>query len=317
MRDVGVSRRLAVGQRLSLYAVGGLAAALSLWFTWRFCVRLWPHEREAVCALGILFEAAKLVLGPIGLRGVAVGSWQRRVAFAPLVLLTAALMVGSVLASSAHTRQTEVLAQADTAASRARIQEMRRYDQQIDILISVQEAQARDGQRTKALQTGQAIDALRSSRTALGVGSGTQAAADIPAVVHVVVALVVELISVAVALLLHASRTDIGIVECALRGGRRSRARDTATERAVPATVIDLVGVRYETGYRQLRQAIQRGEVEPTVQAARALGAVSQGPAQRMLQALCQEGVIASVGRGRYRRVSKKRDHELGRLEAA
>jgi hypothetical protein len=309
----------ALGQPLFSLILVGLSASLSLWLTLHFCRQLWPNEGGLVLSgIGLTWELAKIRFGAFGVRGLAEGPWTRRLAAAGLVAMTAVLVAGSVAASMAYFSKAETEDRGRQARDSRRYQEaaadLKALDAQLAILASAAAADAAQGFRRRALSTSDAISTLRLERTQaaerpadleshpaggadasdeprpLGAGWATLAATK---VVHLMVALMLELIGLAAGCMCSAARAEADQVLDASNAADAAASRRVVATVGAPSPLPEVASARYV----EAREVVRRAEVQPTYRALQKALCVGQATARRFLAEMQAEGMLRRVGR--------------------
>jgi hypothetical protein len=302
-----------------------LSGGLSLWFTIRFCRTLWPVEAwfETV-ALGILWEAAKLYFGPLGLRGLTNGSLVQRAIYLPIVMMTLCLMAGSVIASFGFTTsaeaQSEERSRTESQLYQRQLLEVATYNSRIVALSELAQKDLNAHYRSRAKDALDQVDllqrkldhlhekmTLKGDLGALGPRIQpvwTQQNRDI---FHLAVAILLEVIAVAASLTIRTQRSKESFIGETRRPIRRAK-KELPTNLRAPARLpaakrsCDNQGPK-KAQYASARTLILTARVLPTYRDLKVALKIGQECAKRILADLNHEGVIQRVGR-QYRLVA-------------
>ena len=309
------------------------AGALSLHFTIRACRDLSPADAAIeVCALGVLWEASKLYFGPRALVGVLDRGQAllSRLGYLSLLALVLILMAGSIGASVVFTSRAEkrtrtaayaaaVHAIETTAEYQALFDDVERYSERIENLQTLVRQQIADSQRTKALATDAKIAALQEDRSRISQrlaelrnsteevhaqlgprGPGNGGNMNVLALgryVHLSVAIVLELISTAACVLLHASKTTVASVLHQQDSVPLAKVNEVgpivapACETLAPVTAMLSPKTTYWDRYETAKSMVLSGSIRPTLHERMCAVNVSQRP-QRMQKEMSSEGII-------------------------
>ena len=336
-----VSARASFNQPLFALLLAGLSCALSLWLTLRFCRQLWPDEGGVVLMLlGLTWELAKLHFGPVGVQGLFRGRFAGRLGSLLLATMAVVLMAGSVAASMAY------LGQADAQDHRRALSSSRPYndartnmqslDVQLAVLAATATSDAAHGYRRRALATSDAMIELRRQRAAdsavaaglemhpeqltnatLFVSLGALLPGDahanakcIRALSYAVIAVMLELISVAALCLARVHRMHRRDVDAPnkkggspkaavhLVGASDAAAPIRAAKRPARGESFSSLSAAHEAeAAADARVLVLQNKVAPTYRSVqRALG-VGQAAAQRLLADMHAQGLLKRVGR--------------------
>lgn len=270
--------------------IAALGCGISLWLTVVFCRRL-DTEMHIAVGIGILWELSKAYYAPLGVRIILRSG--SRAGGAALCALSAVLIAGSIVASLAFLTDADASRQQDALHAsemhRDATRERDALDRQIDLLTQSVAADIAQERRTRALVTSKDIDALTVQRRAvvarlerMAVPSGAFGGQRLRVVAHAVIAIVLELVTVAALVLM----------------------RRDATPQIASVIASDIDATPENTGsdatdakYIEARKMITTAQLSPTYRALQSALHLSQATAQKYLKAMHEEGVLLRDGR--------------------